>query len=371
MRKVLTSMAKSAGGKAPLALLGVLVTLIGGAAVYAATAKKTDFSLAAAPASQTVSQGGTASYTITVTRLNGFTGSVALAASNLPSGATAQFSPSSTIDSTATTGTLKLKAGSATPAGTYTVTVTGTSGSLVHSTTVQLVVQSAAQPAFTVAASPASQTVAQGGATSFSVTVARTGGFTGSVGLAVSGLPSGATATWSPSSTVASTAAGATLNVQTATSTPTGTFNLSISGTGTINGQPSVQSATVALVVSQSQSLQISGDATGLLTPGTTVPLNLTLTNPYNFTLQVSGISIAMQEGTSNAGCSASQNFTLKQLGATVYPLALPAGASRTLSQLGVLDRDMPKLNMINQPWNQDACKNATVRLTYSGSATK
>jgi hypothetical protein len=371
MNRLLTSMAKSAAGKAPLALLGVLVTLVGGAVVYAAAASKANFSITATPATQTVGQGNTASYTLTVTRLNGFTGSVSLAASNLPSGASAQFSPSSTIDSSATTATLKLKAGTTTPAGTYTVTVTGTSGSLVNTTTVQLVVQSASQPAFTVAASPASQTVAQGGASSYSVAVTRTGGFAGSVALAVAGLPSGATATWSPSSDVASTATGATLTIQTATSTPTGTFNLSVSGTGTINGQPSVQSATAALVVSQSQSLQITGDATGLLTPGATVPLNLTLSNPYSFTLLVSGVSIALQEGTSNRGCSASQNFTVKQLGATVYPLSLPAGASRTLSQLGVADRDMPKLNMLNQSWNQDACKNAVVRLSYSGSATK
>jgi hypothetical protein len=26
---------------------------------------------------------------------------------------------------------------------------------------------------------------------------------------------------------------------------------------------------------------------------------------------------------------------------------------------------------MLNQSWNQDACKNAVVRLSYSGSATK
>jgi hypothetical protein len=42
-----------------------------------------------------------------------------------------------------------------------------------------------------------------------------------------------------------------------------------------------------------------------------------------------------------------------------------------TLSQLGVADRDKPKLAMTDQPWNQDACKNAVVQLSYSGSATK
>jgi Cellulose binding domain len=92
------------------------------------------FTLSASSAS--VAQGGSATSTITVTGANGFSGSVNLSASGLPSGVTASFSPSSTT----ATSTLKLTASSTAAPGTYTVTITGTSGSLSATTTIALTV---------------------------------------------------------------------------------------------------------------------------------------------------------------------------------------------------------------------------------------
>ena len=95
-----------------------------------------DFSLAASPASATVAQGSGVGDTITVTPQNGFSGSVALSASGLPSGVTASFSPASTTGSS----TLTLSASSTAATGTKLVTITGTSGSLSHTTTLNLTV---------------------------------------------------------------------------------------------------------------------------------------------------------------------------------------------------------------------------------------
>ena len=53
-------------------------------------------------------------------------------------------------------------------------------------------------PDYSLSASQASQTVIQGASTSYTVTVTPTGGFAGSVSLSVSGLPSGASGTFSP-----------------------------------------------------------------------------------------------------------------------------------------------------------------------------
>src|SRR5919108_122270 len=92
MSRVWNGTTKSASGRAGLTLLGVLTVLaLSAYAVYAAGGKA-DFSIAASPSSQTVSQGQAATYTVTLSRLNGFTGSVSLSASNLPSGATASWS---------------------------------------------------------------------------------------------------------------------------------------------------------------------------------------------------------------------------------------------------------------------------------------
>jgi hypothetical protein len=101
-----------------------------------------DFSIAATPSSQTVTAGNGTSYTATVTALNGFSGSVSLSVSGLPTGASGSFNPASVAGSGSST--LSVTTTTNTAPGTYTVTVTGTSGSLVHTATVTLVVNSGA-----------------------------------------------------------------------------------------------------------------------------------------------------------------------------------------------------------------------------------
>ena len=100
------------------------------------TAPPPDFSLSDSPASLSIAQGASVSSTIAVSPLNGFTGSVALSASGLPSGVTASFSPASTTGNS----TLTLNASGSATTGTTTVTITGTSGSLTHTATLNLAV---------------------------------------------------------------------------------------------------------------------------------------------------------------------------------------------------------------------------------------
>jgi hypothetical protein len=96
-----------------------------------------DFDLSISPASQSVTAGGSTTYTVTVSPLNGFSGSVALQAAGLPAGATGTFSPAS-ISGGSGTATLTVQTSSSTPAGSSTLTATGTSGSLTHSATASL-----------------------------------------------------------------------------------------------------------------------------------------------------------------------------------------------------------------------------------------
>jgi parallel beta-helix repeat protein len=97
-----------------------------------------DFTLAATPASQTVTVGNGTTYTATVSALNGFSGSVALTVSGLPTGAGGNFNPTSINGSGSSTLTITTAAN--TPVGTNTLTIQGTSGSLVHTTNVTLIV---------------------------------------------------------------------------------------------------------------------------------------------------------------------------------------------------------------------------------------
>jgi phospholipase C len=113
-------------------LIGSLIGCGGGGAGSPGTP---DFTLSASPSSLTIKQGGSGvSSTITVNPADGFSGSVSLSVSGVPSGVTASFNPTST----STTSTLTLIAAGNAPTGAATITVTGASGSLTHQTAVSL-----------------------------------------------------------------------------------------------------------------------------------------------------------------------------------------------------------------------------------------
>jgi hypothetical protein len=89
-------------------------------------------------------------------------------------------------------------------------------------------IQAPPPPDFSVSVAPASQSVAAGGGTTYTVTVGSLNGFGGVVGLSVSGLPTGATPGFNPSTVTGS--GTSTLTVTTTTSTASGTYPLTITG---------------------------------------------------------------------------------------------------------------------------------------------
>jgi uncharacterized membrane protein len=368
--------ATSARRKLCVTLLGVLaLTGFTAYSVFAAGGKA-DFSISASPSSQTVSQGQATAYSVTLTRANGFTGAVTLSTSGLPSGATASWklgdgTASNVVPPNLNSATLTVQTASNTPNGTSQPLITAISAKLTSTTNVTLAVQPAAQPNFTLAASQASQAVVQGDQTTYDVTVNRTGGFGGAVGLAVIGLPKNATASWSPSPTVSGASTGSTLQIQTAGNSQADSYTLAITGTGTVGGSTASRSASVTLIVQKNQSLGISGDLATRLVPGRKVPLDMSLTNPQNFDIQITNLAVTIEEGTTNPGCSGMQNFKVTQVPAGRYPIMLAAGQTKSLGQLGVADGDKPQVEMLNQPWNQEPCKNARITLSYGGSAIK
>jgi subtilase family serine protease len=140
-----------------------------------------DFSVGGTPISVSVpGQSGTS--TITVSATNGFSGTVTLACSGLPSGATCAFAPASVSSSGRST--LTITTTTATPVATSNITVTGTSGVLSHSTSVSLTVNAPTTPDFTISAAPSNASVPAGSSVNSTITVTAVGGFASAVNLA-------------------------------------------------------------------------------------------------------------------------------------------------------------------------------------------
>src|SRR5206468_3203826 len=115
------------------------------------------------------------------------------------------------------------------PPGSYPFTVNGQSGALSHSTSATLVVQAAGTADYSLSISPSSRTIKRGQRTTYSVTISGTNGFAESVGLSVTGLPTGTTVSWSQNPATGSS----TLTVRTSSSTPVGSFTFTVTGDST------------------------------------------------------------------------------------------------------------------------------------------
>ena len=151
---------------------------------------------------------------------------------------------------------------------------------------------------FSVTLSPASQTVTPGFSTAYNATINTIGGFNSPVTLSVTGLPAGATGTFSPNPATTSS----TLTVTTTASTPLGSSTLTVTG---VNGSLTHTSPTVVLNVATNTPPTISnildqaidrGTSTGSLafTIGDveTAPGSLTVSGSSNNTTLVPNTNI-------------------------------------------------------------------------------
>jgi len=218
----------------------VTITGTNGAISHSATIALTipgstnpSFTLHAAASTVAVTRGSSATDTVTVTGAGGFNGSVTLAATGLPAGVTASFGTNPTTGASV----LTLTASSTATTGTSSVTITGTSGALTASTSVTLTVNATQTPSFILAPSAATLAVTEGTAGTDTITVTDAGGFTGNVTLAISGLPTGVTASFGTNPT----AATSVLTLTASSTAATGTSNLTITGTsGTLTATTSI-----------------------------------------------------------------------------------------------------------------------------------
>jgi len=188
----LSSSASAAPGIYTVTINGTSGSLHASTTISLTVGSVAGFSLTASPSALSIAQGGNGSSTITLVPQTGFSGSVSVSVSSVPSGVTATWG-------TASSRSIQLNFGVSTTAtpGTYSVTVTGTSGSLTSKVTISLTIAASTPPGFTLSASPSSLTIARGSKGSSTITLTEHNGFNKTVNVSLSGFPVGTGYTWS------------------------------------------------------------------------------------------------------------------------------------------------------------------------------
>jgi hypothetical protein len=342
-------------------LLLVIVAIgasVGAAVAFAAPAPKADFALSLDSSTSSVTAGQSASYKLLINRSGGFSGSITGSVSGAPIGVSASITPNP-AGSTATQFVVSLQTTASTPAGSYTVAFTGSSGSLKHTVDLPLTVSAPVTSTFSLTVTDDNQNVAQGGSGAFTVAITRKN-FTAPISFSVSGTPAQSINTFAPSMASGN---ATVLQVDTAPNTNQGSYDLLITGTaGSVTS--SVPAHLTVSAGSNGKDFTITGDVAQLLAPGITAPVDLSLTNPNNQPLKITSVVVSVKS-TSKSSCG-TDNFSVRQF-AGGYPLTVPANATRTLSQLGIALAQMPALTFVNKPSNQDACQNTKITLGYAG----
>jgi hypothetical protein len=263
---------------------------------------KANFSTLASPDSLTVDAGSSGTTTVTTQVFDGFSSAVSLSASGLPSGVTATFSPSSIAAPGSGSSSLTLDVGGSATAGTHSFTITGSGGGVTSTAGASLTIASSGVPSFSLSDNPTAVTVAAGGSGQSTVTAAISGGFNAAISLSASGLPTGVTASFNPTSIAAPGSGSSTLTLSAASGAAAGSYTITISGTG------------------------------GGLTETTSVSLTVTASSSPAFSLAVSPASVSVAQGgtgTATATTTVSGGF---DAAISLSASGLPAGATASFN---------------------------------------
>jgi uncharacterized membrane protein len=222
----------------------ILVLLLACFVAEAGDAYAQSFTLSASGYASVWAGGSATTLGISITTSGGFSAGVALQASNVPTGVAVSVPPCwNDPPASGSTCTLTISAASTAPGGEYSITVTGTGGGVTASTTFALYLDT-----FSISASPASLSVAQGSSGTSTITNSVPGSFPGetTVSLSASGQPSGVTVSFSPAYLNPYSGSSSTMTVSVASTTTPGTYPITV--TGTASGSPT-HTTTVTLTV--------------------------------------------------------------------------------------------------------------------------
>lgn len=113
----------------------------------------------------------------------------------------------------------------------------------------------------------------------------------------------------------------------------------------------------------------IRGTPAGPLAPGVARPLPLVVTNPNDFAIEVTSLTVTVAGGSSRPDCDGRVNVAVRQAGdGGSIRLTVSGGGSVQLPAQGVA---APIVRMRDLPSNQDSCKAARFSLLLDGAAVE
>src|SRR5581483_10060441 len=203
----------------------------------------------------------------------------------------------------------------------FTITATPGTSTDLHSraplNAIQIVPQAAPTPTVTLAATPTTQTVVAGNATTYTTNIGAAGGFSGAVTLSVSGLPAGAVGTFSPTTVTGSGSSTLTVTTTNGT-TPTGSSTLTITGTSGSLTQTSAVTLSVTAAAPSVAPIGIKFVGQGAAMGSTEIAGVVAQANWNNATGTSSGAPLVLVNQT---GASSGATVTWSTNGSYVLPI--------------------------------------------------
>jgi hypothetical protein len=323
-------------------LFALTVLLVSGCGSNATPAAKPNFVLTASPASLTLTAGGsTQSVTLTARSVNGFSGSMRVTVSGLPTGVTA--SPATLTLALGVPQKIVLSAAATAAAGSTTVQFVAVAGTLNHTVPITLNIAAAAAPDFTLTVTPASLNLTAGGsAKSVTLMAAAVNGFTGSIHVAISGLPTGVTA----NPATLTLAVGVSQKVSlTAAAAAAGTGTVNFVGTAGTISHTAALTLNITAAAAPDFTLTLSSASLSLTAGGSAQSVNLTAAAVNGFTGSVqvtisglpTGVTATPATFTLAIGVPQKVSFTAAASAAAGSATIHFAGTSGTLSHTAAL----------------------------------
>lgn len=291
------------------------------------------FSVSLSSASLSLEQGASGTLTASIARTGSFTGSVNLTFDGVPAGVTATLDPA-TISAGVTSTTLTVSVATSVAPGSYSFTIRGQGTGITNTQTVSVAIAVTARPSLGLTLTPASASIAQGGAAQFIARIARTN-VSGFATLASSGTPTGVFINYGQLSDSAS------FLVTVATNAPVGVYPITISAS--VSGV-STATATYTLTVTPAPFVLTFAPTSASLIPGDSAQVTVRLAR-NNFAGPVTlstgtlfpGISVKFGESPTTAdsttmtvAASLSANFG----SGTIIVIATSAGATTQVANL-------------------------------------